>query len=101
MMTAWQFEGWGLGMRDEVIEPFAVSEFFCDGLANFTVTNGIFRVTFYSLQVIPPARDPVKVAVARLAMPAEAVPSAAKSACSTVLRHNIVALFGGLPAVGC
>jgi len=64
-------------MSQELIEPFAVSEFFADGIDSISVVNGVFRCIFWSWQTVPPNNVPTKVAVQRFMMPVSSVPTAA------------------------
>lgn len=64
----------------ELFELFATQEIFADNIENISIVNGVFRCTLFSLQIIPPARDPVKVAVVRVAMPVSSAGEAARKA---------------------
>ena len=64
----------------ELYEPFATQEFFADNIDHISIVNGVFRCILYSLQVIPPSQVPVKVAVARIAMPVSSAGDAARRA---------------------
>lgn len=63
-------------MRDEnLVEPFAVQEFFVDGFTGHEVHNGILTCAGYRL--MPPSHesgDVQKVVVVRVVMPANNIP---------------------------
>lgn len=54
----------------DLIEPFAVQEFFVDGFDGFHVLGGTLRCTGYKLQPLNQTNgDPLKVAVVKLVVP--------------------------------
>jgi len=57
--------------RVEIIEPFAVQEFFVDGSENYEIADGFMTATGYRTQRV--AGEKINVAVFRVIMPAKAL----------------------------
>lgn len=73
--------------KSDVRETHPTREVFFDGIDDIRIVGGVFRCTLYSLQVIAPSLEPVKVAVLRIAIPSASVPDAASKAMFAVARH--------------
>lgn len=58
-------------MRDNtLIEPFAVQEIFVDGFSDHVISNGVMTCAGYRLQMQPGSKEPHRIVVIRLVMPA-------------------------------
>lgn len=55
-------------MAGEVLDPFAVSEFFVDGFDDYSIKDGLLRCVGYRLQ--RDRGETVRIAVMRIVMPA-------------------------------
>lgn len=73
-----------------IIEPFGVPEIFGDDIDNISIVNGVFRCCIYSLQIIPPSNEPVKVVAMRIAMPVPGAASAARKALAILTVKAII-----------
>lgn len=55
--------------QEEIHEHYAVSEVWCDGVADFYVAGSVLKFTYYSLQKIPGMTGFHRVAVLKVARP--------------------------------
>ncbi len=56
-------------MSEEIHEPWAVPEFWCDGATDHYVTSNVMKFTYFSLQKIPGLSGIHRVAILKIAQP--------------------------------
>lgn len=82
------------GSELQVLEPAIAPEVYFDEITDIQVSNGVFRCTLVSNQMIYPMKESVQVAVMRAVIPACSVPAAARAALAAVSGAVVLSLIG-------